>query len=351
MLSVIAIVHEFGHLIVAKFFGVYCKEFSIGMGPMIYSKKFKETKYSIRAFLIGGYVAMAGETDENDPDIESLNIPKERTLKGIAKWKQVLIMFAGIFMNFLLALIIYSLIILNVGTFAIESKPVIGQIQENMPAYNSGLMVGDIVTKIEFDNGLSNEPDNYTELSAFLASSYDGNGSWKLTVERNGEEHLIEVTPTYLVDESRYVVGLVFDNTPTKVVKINIFNSFIYAFIYMIQMVKMIFVSLVALVKGVGLNNLSGPIGVYQVVEQTVSYGIEYYIELLALISVNAAIFNALPVPAFDGGRVFLLLIEVIIGRPLPQKFEQLILTASFVLVMMLMLFVSYNDIIKIIGG
>ena len=351
MLSVITIVHELGHLLVAKFFGVYCKEFSIGMGPMIYSKQYKETKYSIRAFLIGGYVAMVGETDEEDPDIEELNIPKQRTLKGIAKWKQVLVMFAGIFMNFVLALVIYSLLLLNVGSYTVASKPVISEVKQEYPAYDAGLQTGDIITKVEFDNGLSYEPDNYSELSAFLSAYYEGNGSWHLTVDRKGEIKNIDVKPTYLESEERYIVGIVFDNVATKSVDISIFNCFKYGFIYIIQMIKMIFTSIVALIKGIGLQNLSGPIGVYQVVEETLEYGFDYYIELLALISVNAAVFNALPVPAFDGGRVFLLLIELIIGRSIPKKFEQLVITVSFALILTLMVFVSYNDIIKIIGG
>ena len=119
----------------------------------------------------------------------------------------------------------------------------------------------------------------------------------------------------------------------------------------MFSMVKMIFMSLVSIFKGIGLKNLSGPIGVYQVVEQTIDYGFAYYIELLALISINVAVFNALPVPAFDGGRALLLLIEVIINRPLPKKFETAILGASWVLIIMFMLFVTYNDILRVIGG
>ena len=351
MLSIITLVHEFGHLVVAKAFGVYCKEFSIGMGPKIASKKFKETEYSIRAFLIGGYVSMVGEDDAEDPDIEKLNIPKERTLKGIAKWKQMLVMFAGIFMNFVLAWLIYSLLILNIGTYNNISKPIIESINESMPAYNSGLQVGDIIESAELENGLSIEPENYNELTTFLMSYYDGNGSWKLTVNRDEKEYTYEIVPTYYEDEDRYIIGITFSNVSTNSIGINFFNCFKYGFIYMIQMTKMIFTSLSAIIRGIGLKNLSGPIGVYQVVEQTVDYGFSYYVELLALICVNVAVFNALPVPAFDGGRALLLLIEVIIGRSLPKKFETTILTASMILILTFMVLVSFNDIAKLIGG
>lgn len=351
MLSAITIVHEFGHLLVAKAFGVYCKEFSIGMGPKLFSKKFKETNYSIRAFLIGGFVSMAGETDEDDPDIEALNIPKERTLKGIAKWKQMLVMFAGIFMNFVMALIIYSMLLLNIGSYTKTAKPVIESINNDMPAFTSGLKVGDVIEKAELPNNLSIEPNDYSELSTFLASYYEGEGSWILTVDRDGEKLTFEITPTYYESEDRYVIGITFSNKATEIIDINIINCFKYGFIHMFSMVKMIFMSLVSIFKGIGLKNLSGPIGVYQVVEQTIDYGFAYYIELLALISINVAVFNALPVPAFDGGRALLLLIEVIINRPLPKKFETAILGASWVLIIMFMLFVTYNDILRVIGG
>lgn len=351
MLSVITLVHELGHLIAAKSFGVYCKEFSIGMGPKLFSKKGKETEYSVRALLIGGYVSMVGENDEDDEDIVKLNIPKSRTLKGIDKWKQVIVMFAGIFMNFLLAFIIYSMIILNMGSYAKTNKPIIETIREDMPAYISGLKQGDIIERVELDNGMSIEPEDYSELSTFLMSYYEGQGDWNIYIDRSGDKLQFNITPTYYESENRYIIGITFSNVATEIIDINIINCFKYGFIYMMSMSKMIFTSLIAIFKGIGLRNLSGPIGVYQVVEQTVDYGFSYYIELLALICVNVAIFNALPIPAFDGGRVLLLIIEVVIGRPLPKKFETTILTASLALILTFMLFVSFNDIVKIIGG
>lgn len=350
MLSLITIVHELGHLFVAKAFGVYCKEFSIGMGPKLYSKKFNETEYSIRALLIGGYVAMVGE-QEDDPDVEELNIPKNRTLKGIAKWKQTLVMFAGIFMNFILAWLIYSLIILNIGTYTLASKPIVDSIRSDMPAYNSGLESGDIITKAELENGMYVSPSSYSELTSFLLSCYDGNGPWKFTVDRDGNSYSYEIVPQYHEEEQRYLIGITFSDIATKTIDVNVLNCFVYGFSYMIDMVKMIFISLSSIFRGIGIKNLSGPIGVYQVVEQSIEYGASYYFELLALISVNAAIFNAIPIPAFDGGRVLLLLIEAIIRRPLPKKLETAVLAASWVLIIMLMVFVGFNDVSKIIGG
>ena len=225
MISLITIVHELGHLLAAKAFGVYCKEFSVGMGPKLFGKKFKETEYNFRPILIGGYVSMVGEQDD-DPDVETLNIPKERTLKGIAKWKQLIVMFAGIFMNFVMAWLIYSLIILNIGTYVQTSKPIIETIDESMPAYNSGLKEGDIISEVKLSNGMSVKPESYDELVTFLVSYYDGNGSWQISVDRNGNEYEYNVTPSYNETEQRYIIGITFSTVATKTTQINIFNCF-----------------------------------------------------------------------------------------------------------------------------
>lgn len=351
MLSLITIVHELGHFLAAKYFGVYCYEFSIGMGPILYSKQFKETKFSIRAFLIGGFVSMAGDDDNKYPNEVTVSIPNNRTLKGISRWKKFIIMFAGIFMNFVLSWLIYSMLLLNIGSYTIQSKPVINSIVENMPASKSTLQVGDIIEKVELDNGVVINPSDSNELSAFLSTYYDGVGSWKITVNRDGDKYVVEVLPEYSSQDDRYLIGVSFSNEAVNTVKVNFFNSFIYGFKYMFYIAKMTFASFIALFKGAGLNQLSGPIGVYKVVEEVSSYGFEYYIELLGLVSVNVAIFNALPLPIFDGGRAFLLLIEAIIRRPISKKIENIIFSASFAILVLLIVFVTYNDIVKIIGG
>lgn len=351
MLSIIALVHEFGHLITAKLFGVYCKEFSIGMGPKLFSIKGKETEYSFRALLIGGYVSMVGENSPEDEDIEKLNIPKERTLVGISKFKRAIVMVAGIFMNFVLAWLVYSLIIFSNGTYVKESKPVIALVNENSPAYLAGLKENDVIESVEFDNGLKVNPDSYTELLNFLVSSYDGEGSWHFIVNRNNESVAIDVIPEYNDSEQRYIAGISMSNKSTDYIDVNIFNCFIYGFSETLMMCKIIFETLIALFRGIGLNNLSGPVGIYQVVETTVNEDISIYFSLLALISINAAIINAVPLPILDGGRVVLLLVEGIIRKPLSKKLETIIMAISMALLVLLMLYTTYNDIGRIIGG
>lgn len=349
LLTIIVSLHELGHLIAAKVFGVYCSEYSIGMGPKLYEKKFKETSFCIRAFPIGGFVAMAGDDNETG-GTEDLDLPVERTMQGIAKWKRIIIMLAGIMMNILLAIFIYSMIIFSNGQYATDAKPVISEIMENYPAEQSELKVGDIITEVTFDNGAVLKPDSYSEISVFSSSYYDGLGPWHMKVLRDNNTLNIDVNPTYNEDEQRYVIGIVFSNEAVEIIDINFFNSFKYGFLYTIFVLKNVIVALVSLFKGIGLDNLSGPVGMYSIVSESVEYGFDYYIQIVALVSANIAMFNAIPLPIFDGGRVLLLFIEVIIGRPINKKVEEYIMSACVVILIMLMIFTTSNDIYKLLG-
>lgn len=352
LLSTIVSIHELGHLIAAKIFGVYCKEYAIGMGPKIYSHQFKETEFSIRALPLGGFVAMAGDNENSlETKVDTTNIPIERTLPGISKWKRIIIMLAGIFMNFVLAIVIYSLIILGNGQYSKDSKPAIEAIVADSPASNSSLQAGDIITKIEFDNGALLSPKSYTEITVFTSTYYDGVGPWHISVTRNNKKEIIDVIPNYNDLEQRYIIGIQFKNEPTDIVDINILNCFVYGFDYAFLMLRIIFTSLVSLFKGIGLDQLSGPVGIYQTVETVADYGAVYYLQLIAMISINVGAFNALPLPIFDGGRVLLTLIEVVIGKPLSKDAEELVMKISMAVLLTLFIYVSFNDVIKLIRG
>ncbi len=349
LMTVLISVHELGHLIAAKIFNVYCGEYSIGMGPKIYSHQFKETTFSIRAFPVGGFVSMAGdEENELETKTDTSDVPFERTLKGVAKWKRIIIMYAGIFMNFVLALLIYSGILLYNGAYAKETKPVIASVVENYPAYNTGLQEGDIITHIAFDNGATMSPKTYSELSIFALSYYE-DGPWHLEILRDGKTLSYDIVP--ILEDDRYVIGITFSNTTTNYVKINIFNCLIYGFEYAMMIVRITINSLITLLKGVKLDALSGPIGIYTTVKTANDYGLLYYLQLIAMISINVAAFNTIPLPVLDGGRAFLLFIEIIIGRPISKKSEELIMKISVALILTLFIYVSFNDIGRLIGG
>ena len=351
LLSIIVSVHEFGHLVAAKIFGVYFKEYSIGMGPKIFSKKGKETEYCIRALPVGGFVAMAGDTDNQlETSVDTTDIPFERTLPGIAVWKRIIVMLAGIFMNLILAILIYSMLILHNGQYVTSSKPEIVSVVEGSPAEKAGIQEGDIVTHIGFSNGLSISPESYRELISFT-STYDGNGPWTVEVERGSKTVELEIYPEYYEDEDRYMIGIAFSDKAMQIVDVNIFNCWKFGIEYAIFIVKLTWSSFISLFRGMNLSSVSGPIGIYSTVSEAASMGIDYYVQLIALISINVGIVNALPLPIFDGGRVLLALIELVLRKPLNKKAQDFVMTASLIILLLLFFFVTYNDVSKLIGG
>ena len=192
LLSVVIIIHELGHLITAKKFGVYCHEFSIGMGPRLWNHKFKETTLSLRAIPFGGYVMMAGEDDGSEEDEEMKNVPEERRLNGIAAWKQVIIMAAGAFMNIMLAWIILIGINMVQGYVVVDTDPIIYEVQEGYPGGERlGLQPGDEIVALEAGGEVLRDMST-TRLNEQLQYYRD---EAKLTVLRDGEEVSVNITP------------------------------------------------------------------------------------------------------------------------------------------------------------
>lgn len=346
LLSAIVVVHEFGHLIAAKMFNVYCEEFSIGIGPKVISYKAAETTYSIRLFPIGGFVAMAGDT-ENDLETKvSKEVPFERTLKGIAKWKQIIIMMAGIFMNFILAFIIVSLVILNGGYYAKSADTTLASVTENSPAYHAGLQPNDKIVYMAYDElGISSKPKTFDDISTFMY----GHESEELTiiVEREGIAKEFNIVPEYNENENRYMIGI--GSSQLVPVSVNIYNCWGFAIDYLMYATRSIIMSLVHLFKGVGLENLSGPVGIYQATSDAVDMGISSYLLMMGVISLNVGIFNALPLPIMDGGRVLILIVESIIRRPLSEKIINALMSLSMALILLLFVYVTFQDVLKLI--
>lgn len=352
MLTAIISIHEFGHFITAKLFGVYVFEYSIGMGKKLFSRKGKETVFSIRLLPIGGYCSMAGDNDneiEANPeiDVDIKDIPFNRTLLGIAKWKKIIILLAGVFMNFVLALIITSMIFLSNGKYVQSPKPIINEVYVNYPAANAGILKDDEVIKIELENGYSIKPTTFNDVSTLL-SAYES-GDITFTINRNNEIKEIKVTPIYNEDEGRYIVGIT--SYEGEIIDINFFNSFKFGFLYLISMAKLIWTTLIGLFRGVGLNNLSGPIGIYNATSEAVSYGFKNYLLLAGILSLNVGIFNLIPIPALDGGRVVLTIIEALIRKPIPKKVESVIMTISVLIFVLIMVFATGNDIFRLFRG
>ena len=346
LLSAIILIHEAGHLFAAKLFGVYCYEYSFGMGPVLFKKKGKETQYSIRALPIGGFVAMAGETDGDEayPDVV---VPEGRRLTEKKPWQKIIIMLAGVFMNFLLAFMLFSLVILANGSYVSSPKAVVAQVVENSPAEKAGFEKGDKILEIKKADGSSIKPETYLDMQAF-SSGYSDTETYR--IERNGKELTISVTPEYNRESDSYMIGIQGEKAENH--NVNLLNCWKYGIDEMGSVTKLMLATLAGLIfHGAGLNQLSGPVGIYQATETYASMGFSAFLLLVAQLSLNVGIFNLLPLPVLDGGQVVITLLEWVTHRKFSNKIKTGIMIACWVILIGLMLFVTWNDISRLIGG
>lgn len=322
LLGFLIFIHEGGHFLAARFFKVKVEEFSIGFGPKIFSRKGKETNYSISLIPFGGYVRMTGE-EEKSNEVGAFNNAK--LLHRIA------IVASGPLVNIIFGIIVYFILVTcsgyNASTVVSEIIP---ESAENM----TNIEVGDKILQIN-DKKIRIKSD----ITEALAENTGEDVS--IIVLRDGEELSITVTPIQY-SEKEYILGIKVEEAD------NSFSEKIYiAFWRTVDFSKKMVLSMVMLFTGnVGLDQLSGPIGISNVIAET--NGLYDFVYLLALISISLGMTNLLPIPALDGGRVLLLIIEGIRGKALEEKTEMRIQSLSFTLLILLSLYVSYNDILRI---
>ncbi|QIK69977.1 RIP metalloprotease RseP [Erysipelothrix sp. HDW6C] len=340
VLSILVFIHELGHLIAAKRFGVFCKEFAIGMGPTLFKikKPHWETTYSIRALPLGGFVSMAGEPGEEDMDV-----PIERTMLGIARWKRLIIMLAGIFMNLVLAVVIYTAIFTANGIVD-APQPIVAAVVENSPASEAGLQEGDMMVQMEFADGSVVIPTTFSELQMGVAVYKDQ--PIKITIDRSGVEHELVLTPKFNETDKVYQIGV--QSPPATQRDVGFFQSIPLAFAEIGNVIAQMWFLLSRVVRGIGADSLGGPIAIFGMTAEIQTYGFIYFLNLVALLSVNLAVVNLLPIPVMDGGRVVLTVIEMIIGRPIPEKIENFVMMTGLVLILAFFAFIMFNDISRL---
>lgn len=318
----VILLHELGHFTVAKMVGIKVNEFAIGMGPTIFKTKKGETKYSLRALPIGGYVSMEGE-DEDSNDPRSFNKAPVLSRMGV--------IVAGAFMNFVLAIIVLSIVSFNIGipTTTVEDTT------KNSPAEISGIIPGD---KINTINGIN--IDSWEDVINEISSKPDGK-ELNISVLRNDQNLDITVIPT--IEDGRTIIGIAPKTDKSFVIAIK--GGFEKTGVFlnsMFDFVKMIF-------KGeVSTKDLSGPVGVINVVGEASKMGFTNLLLILGFISVNLGFFNLLPIPALDGSRLVFLLLELIRGKPIDPEKENLVHMVGFFLLIGLMIVVTYRDLIRI---
>lgn len=331
--GILVFVHEFGHFIFAKKAGIYVYEFSLGMGPRLFkfNRKNDETEYSIRLFPIGGYVQMAGEEIEEDK-----NIPEEKRMQSKSWIQRFMTIIAGIMFNFILAIVVFFIIGLVNG--ASQNKPYINLVEDSI---NSDLVnVGDRIIAV---NGKKIIFTDVFVLDVQLNSGKPLN----LTVSSDGVKRDVVLNPIQVEKDGKvsykYGIGL------GDEVKTGVLPALKYAFVKFVSLMVQMFLVVVNLFTGkLGLSSMSGPVGIFNVVGESAQAGFINLVYLVGFISLNVGFMNLLPIPALDGGRILFLIIEKIKGSKVDVKVENTIHTIGFVLLMILMLVITFNDIIKL---
>lgn len=324
LFCIMIIPHEFGHFAAAKISGIKVNEFSIGMGPKIYQKLGKETKYSIRAFPIGGFCAMEGEDENSD---------NPRAFNNSTMPRKIFVLSSGALMNIIVAIILMIITVQIVGM----PTNTVGSVKENSPAKIAGIKTGDKI--ISIDDVRVNSWDDIIKTMDKKSKE-----AINIGVERNGINKSFEVIPE-LKDE-RMIIGI------TSKPGHNIFKSISYGTVATWKINKAMYQGLYQMITGkVNIKkNVAGPIGIITLVGESSRQGILSFIYLAVIISINLAVINMLPFPALDGGRVIFTIIRRITGNAISDEFEGKIHLAGFILLIILLIFVTWNDIIRFLA-
>ena len=324
--SLLIIVHELGHFVMAKVNGIKVEEFAIGMGPKILSTQGKETKYSIGLFPIGGYVKMMGEEEE---------VQDERSFSSKSPIRRISVIIAGATMNFLFAIIIFTVFLNKFG----YSLPKVNSLIENMPAVEAGLQEGDKFLKVNGSRVFS--ADDLT-----IGISLAKDNPINFSVERNGEKKEVTVTPK-LTEENgreRYMIGFGFERIDNP----GIVQSFKQSFKETLSVISQTYKSLKMMIMGeVNFKtDVGGPVSIIRMSSEAAKNGIWNLMYFIAFISINLAVFNMLPFPALDGGWTVILLIELITRRKVPDKVVGAMNYVGIMLLFGLMIIVTIKDIL-----
>ncbi len=332
--------HELGHFITAKSAGIKVNEFAIGMGPRILKFTKGETTYALRLLPIGGFVSMEGEDEESED---------ARSFQSVPVWRRITVTVAGAVMNLLLGFLAIVLLVATGGDIA-------GNTLTSVTNEDTGLVVGDQIVGI-------NGRVNFVMDDIFYEFARTQNGTFEIEVIRDGEKLMLSDVSfdSQIITDPETGEAMINEATgeeyrylqpgfTVEPVEKNFFTVIKEAGGKTLSYARLIYLTLFDLITGrVPINSLSGPVGIVDQIGQAASIGWQPVVDMLALISINLGVVNMLPIPALDGGRTLLLIVEGIRRKPIKQKYEIIINLVGFVLLIGLMLFVSFNDIMRLI--
>jgi regulator of sigma E protease len=344
-LGVLIFVHELGHFAVAKRLRVRVLRFSIGFGPVVFSRRKGETEYAVSAIPMGGYVKMLGEEDE-----EEAAANPERAFSTQPVRRRAAIVFAGPAMNFVFAFLVYAVLFAAVGVEMPSNEPRVGGVSPGLPAAQAGLQPGDRIVTV---NGTPIE--TWEQLSKTIVGSQGAR--LRLEVERDGKRFPLEITPA--LQDNRTIFG----ETTGQVYRIGIEAPHEWKVVGPVTAVGMAaqqtWGASVVVVKGIALmfqgrvplRELGGPIAIARAAGQQARAGARQFLSMLAFLSVNLGVLNLLPIPALDGGHLAFFAVEGLMRRPLRPRHREIAQQVGLLLLITLMVFVFYNDIHRLVQG
>lgn len=324
MFLFLVFIHELGHFLAAKISGIKVNEFAIGMGPTIVKKQKGETLYSLKILPIGGYCAMEGEEEHSD---------SERSFSNAHPLKKIFTVAAGPFMNFLVSIILYFVVIYSLGSVPTN---VVEKFTDNSPAQIAGLLPKDIIISID-----GNKCDNLYDIRKNLDKSTNDTVNVRVLRESETKDFKVKLQKE---NGSKYL-GFIPEQK-----RIHFFESIKYAFLEFSKMFGLIKNVLISLLTGkIVLSNLSGPVGVVKELGNQAKLGVLNLLNFLAYISLNLGFFNLLPIPALDGSKILTSLYELVFRKKVNQKLEMTITAIGFFLLLGLIFVITLKDIVNII--
>jgi regulator of sigma E protease len=337
VLAIVIIAHELGHFGSAKAFGVKVDEFGIGFPPRLFSVKRGETIYSLNAIPLGGFTKMAGE---EDPAIE-------RSLASQKPWKRLIVLSAGSIMNFLLPFILISAALMIPHDTA-YSEAVVAEVAPGSPAESAGFLPGDEITHV---NG--HQVTSIIDINRNIQLNLGRKVTF--TYKRDGAEFTATVSPRWKPPENQGAVGFMLKAENYEVVKESLpfWKAIPQGIKETFETLVLFKNSILSLISGAApAGGVTGPLGIAQITGEVARAGVSPLLEFAAFLSINLGIINLLPLPALDGGRIIFVILEWIRGgkKISPQK-EGMVHFIGFALLMLLMILVTFQDIIRIIEG
>ncbi len=345
VLGILIFVHEFGHFIIAKLFNVKVLKFSLGFGPKMFGKQIGDTEYVISAFPLGGFVKMTGENIEE----EVAPIDAERAFSHKPVWQRFCIVFAGPASNLLFTVILLSTIFMVMGLPILRPSSMIGEVTAEGAGARAGLATGDIVKQID-----SQEISDWSDVYYIVTES--GGKTLAITVERNGESVTVEATPEEKeiknefgeVTGKGYRLGIARDMS-VEFEPASISASIAAGYNQTVEMVRKTVLGIWKMVqRDIPASEIGGPILIAQIAGKQLQSGWIDFFYFMGFLSVNLGILNLLPIPVLDGGHLVFFSMEAIRRKPLTRELQEKMQLIGIVLLVSLMLFAFYNDILRI---